>query len=239
MIENKYNVGTLDLKPSVKLLLLHPTSPDDGREGPFPSEPQGYLLPTTSVDEIYCLGAPRTIPDADACRRATPFVVEKSRWAEAQAYDAVVVNCMLDPGVHEAKRAVDIPVVGLREATRAIASLVGENPAHIFPAGLSPLALADDEERTVLELLAKGRWQTSVRGADVLIPNCAYLGGLAQRLQDELGVPVLANRHIGLRCGELLATFRLLRARAWVDATRPSRMRRLLLRVGSRIKRML
>jgi Asp/Glu/hydantoin racemase len=239
VIENKYNVGTLDLKPSVKLLLLHPTSPDDGNEGPFPCEPQGYLLPTTSVDEIYCLGAPRTIPDADACRRATPFVVEKSRWAEAQAYDAVVVNCMLDPGVHEAKRAVDIPVVGLREATRAIASLVGGNPAHIFPAGLSPLALADDEERTVLELLAKGRWQTSVRGADVLIPNCAYLGGLAQRLQDELGVPVLANRHIGLRCGELLATFRLLRARAWVDATRPSRMRRLLLRVGSRIKRML
>ncbi len=210
MIENRYNVGTLDLKPSVRLLLLHPTSPDDGHEGPFPSGPQRYLLPTTRVDEIYCLGAPRTIPDAAACKKATPFVLEKTRWAEAQAYDAVVVNCML-----------------------------GENPAHIYPAGLSPLELADDEERTVLGLLKKGRWQTGVRGADVLIPNCAYLGGLAQRLQDELGVPVLANRQIGLRFGELLATFRILPERAWVETTRPSRMRRLLLRVGGRIKRLL
>jgi hypothetical protein len=210
VIENRYNVGTLDLKPSVRLLLLHPTSPDDGHEGPFPSGPQRYLLPTTRVDEIYCLGAPRTIPDAAACKKATPFVLEKTRWAEAQAYDAVVVNCML-----------------------------GENPAHIYPAGLSPLELADDEERTVLGLLKKGRWQTGVRGADVLIPNCAYLGGLAQRLQDELGVPVLANRQIGLRFGELLATFRILPERAWVETTRPSRMRRLLLRVGGRIKRLL
>jgi allantoin racemase len=239
VIENRYNVGTLDLKPSVRLLLLHPTSPDDGHEGPFPSGPQRYLLPTTRVDEIYCLGAPRTIPDAAACKKATPFVLEKTRWAEAQAYDAVVVNCMLDPGVREAKRAVDIPVVGLREANQAIASLVGENPAHIYPAGLSPLELADDEERTVLGLLKKGRWQTGVRGVDVLIPNCAYLGGLAQRLQDELGVPVLANRQIGLRFGELLATFRILPERAWVETTRPSRMRRLLLRVGGRIKRLL
>lgn len=239
MIVNKYDVGTLNLKQSVKLLLLHPTSPDDGNEGPFPSGRKRYLLPTTRVDEIYCLGAPTTIPDATACKKATPFVLEKSQWAEAQGYDAVVVNCMLDPGVHEAKRVVDIPVVGLREATRAIASLVGEKPAHIYPAGLSPLKLADAEEKAILELLRKGRWQVSMRGADVLIPNCAYLGGLAQRLQDELGVPVLANRHIGLRCGELLATFRILPAHAWVDSTRPSRMRQLLFRVGARIKRML
>ena len=239
MIEDRYDIGTLDLKQSVKLLLLHPTSPDDGNEGPFPSGRQRYLLPTTSVDEIFCLGAPNTIPDAAACKKATPFVVEKSRWAEVQGYDAVVVNCMLDPGVREAKRVVDIPVVGLREATRAIASLVGENPAHIYPGGLSPLELADDEERTTLGLLSKGRRQISMRGADVLIPNCAYLGGLAQRLQVELGVPVLANRQIGLRCGELLATFRLLSARARGGRTGPSRMRRLLFRVGSRIKRML
>jgi hypothetical protein len=237
VIENRYNVGILDLKQSVKLLLLHPIAPDDGNEGPFPSDPQPYLLPTTRVDELYCLGAPRTIPNAAACEKAKPFVVEKSRWAEGQAYDAVVVNCMLDPGVREAKRVVDIPVVGLWEATRAIASLIGENPANIFPADLSPLELADDEERTVLELLRKGRWQTQVRGVDVLIPNCAYLGGLAQRLQEELGVPVLANRQIGLRCGELLAIFRIVPERAWVETTRPSRLRRFLLRASGRIKR--
>jgi len=238
-MKDKYYVGKLNLKQSVKLLLLYPVTPDDGNEGPFPSAPQRYLLPTTRVDEIYCLGAPRTIPNATACKKATPYVVAKSQWAEAQGYDAVVVNCMLDPGVTEAKRVVDIPVVGLREATRAIASLVGENPAHIYPNGISPRELADDEERTILELLRKGRWQISMRGADVLIPNCAYLGGLAQRLQKELGVAVLANRHIGLRFGELLATFRILPERAWVDGTRPSRMRQLRFRVGSRIKRML
>lgn len=238
-MRSAYDVGSLDLKRDVRLLLLHPVSPVDGEDGPFPSTHCSALLPTTLVDEIYCPGAPKEIPNSAARRLAAPFVVAKSRWAEAQGYDAVVVDCMLDPGVREAKRAVSIPVIGIGEATRAIAALVGDHPATIYPRGVSPLKLVADEERTVGGLLESGRWRMRTRDADVLIPNCAYLGGLAQRLEAELGVPVLPNRDIGLRCAELLATFRTLSFPDQADGRRPSRIRRLLFRSGHRVKRLL
>ena len=116
---------------------------------------------------------------------------------------------MLDPGVNEAKRAVSIPVIGLREATRALARLVGTKPAHIYPKNIPVLKLSDDEEKTFRELVKIGQEQINDNGADVLIPNCGYLGGLAQRLQMELGVPVLANLDVALKIAELFAIFDL------------------------------
>lgn len=239
VMSSDHDVGSLQLKQNVRLLLLHPVSDPDGREGPLPSPPRPSLLPTTLVDEIYCPGAPKEIPNRAACRKAAPFVVAKSLWAEAQGYDAVVVGCMLDPGVREAKRVVGIPVIGIGEASRAVAALVGDYPATVYPKGVSPLNLAADEEQTVERLLESGRWRMRTRDADVLIPNCAYLGGLAQRLQDELGVPALPNRDIGLRCAELLATFRTMSFPDRADRRRPSRIRRLLFRAGHRVRRLI
>lgn len=232
-----HDVGSLRLKRNVRLLLLHPVSPVDVVEGPFRSTARQALLPTTLVDEIYCPGAPKQIPNAAACEKAAPFVVAKSRWAEKQGYDAVVVDCMLDPGVRDARGAVTIPVIGIGEAARAIAPLVGDYPATIYPKGISPLGLTADEERTMDRLLDNGRWRMSARDADVLIPNCAHLGGLAQRLQDELGVPVLPGRDIGLRTAELLATLRILSFPDRAGRRSPSRIRRLLFRIGYRLRR--
>lgn len=234
-----YDVGSLRLKQKVRLLLLHPVSPVDGDEGPFRSTPRQALLPTTQVDEIYCPGAPREIPNRAACEKAAPYVVAKSRWAETQGYDAVVVDCMLDPGVRDARCAVGIPVIGIGEAAFALAPMVGDYPAAIYPKGMSSLRLAAEEQRTIDGLLENGRWRMRTRDADVLIPNCAYLGGLSQRLQDELGVPVLPCRDIGLRCAEMLATFQILSFPDRAGRRSPSRLRRLLFRIGHRLGRRL
>jgi allantoin racemase len=229
-MEYECYAGKLEIRQSVKLLLLTPVSPKDGNEGPFPLfPPREYLLPSTHVDEMYCKGAPRV-----ASEKVAPLVVAKTKYAESQGYDAVVVNCMLDPGVAEAKRAVKIPVVGTNEATRALASIVGKRPAHIFPNDISVDELAADEDKTFCELVERGQWMIKRYGADVIIPNCAYLSGLAQRLQAELGVPVLANLDIGLKLAELIATFGVLPHRENVL----SEQRFFRIRVASGIRRL-
>ncbi len=48
--------------------------------------------------------------------------------AEQEGYDAVVVSCGADPGVQEARGLVDIPVVGVLEATVHFAAMI----AHRF-----------------------------------------------------------------------------------------------------------
>ena len=88
------------------------------------------------------------INDSESAKRVSPLVVAKARWAESQGYDAVVVGCAVDPGVSEAKRAVGIPVVGIGEVSRSVATLMGNKPAQIYPNGIPVLELAADEEKT-------------------------------------------------------------------------------------------
>ena len=76
--------------------------------------------------------------------QAKPLVLEKVKWAYEQGYDIVVIVCMRDPGLQDAKRIVPIPVIGVREATLVIASLLGINPAIIYPKGIHVKELATD-----------------------------------------------------------------------------------------------
>lgn len=184
-----------------------------------------YLHPATEVDVAYCVGAPATYEDPHDCVRAVPVIVAKARAAEAAGYDAMVVSCMLDPGVREARRAVRMPVIGLGSANLAIARLLGEHPARCFTIDIPVARLEDDEPRTLAQLVTVGRQLIAAHGADVLVPNCARLGDLSVRLEGELAVPVLPNEAIGLKVAEILATFRLRRAAApvrwtWLRAVR-------------------
>jgi|GEM_PF-2996238 len=217
---NARYVGNIKYHGHSRVLLLTPVAPAAELEGPFRLEGQEFLCSSTIVDAIHCSGAPKSIKDLREATEAAPFVVEKVKWAEQQGYDVVIINCMLDPGLKEAKAAVNIPVVGIREATTAVAFLIGSNPAYIYPEDIAVLDLNNDPERTYSELLKIGRKKIVNQGADILIPNCAYLGGLADRLQSELGVPVIPNRDIALKMGELVATFRLRKELDWVDTTR-------------------
>jgi len=66
---------------------------------------------------------------------AAPLVVKKAEWAEANGYEAVVVSCIMDPGVKAAKEAVDIPVVGPKEACINIATILGKNLRRAYQWG--------------------------------------------------------------------------------------------------------
>lgn len=223
-------LGTFEINPQVKILLLNPVAAADGAEGPRPLEVDCGLSPGTRIDEVYCAGAPVSIDDSRAARSVAGVVVEKCRWAEAEGYDAVLLNCMLDPGLIEARHAVAMPVIGLRDATTSMALLVGSEPGYFDPDGIKVADYATDANRTYARLVECGRNKVNFQGADVLVPNCTYLGGLAGRLQADLGVPVLANRDVALRVVELLVQFRLRAEEPWVAGQR-SRMKILLSKI--------
>ena len=52
--------------------------------------------------------------------------VERAIRAEREGYDALLISCMLDPGLPQARGVVDIPVVGTLEATAHVASMMGD-----------------------------------------------------------------------------------------------------------------
>ena len=56
----------------------------------------------------------------------TQQIVENVMRAEREGYDAFAMSCFGDPGVHEARSLVDIPVIGSFESSFKIATITGQ-----------------------------------------------------------------------------------------------------------------
>jgi allantoin racemase len=162
-----------------------------------------YVRHDTKVDFINIEYGPASIESVYDDVLAAPFVVKKAEWAEKNGYDAVVVSCMMDPGVEAAKEAVDIPVVGPMEAAKSVAQLLGKNIVSIYPEGLTVLELSNDPKKTYDVLLANAK-KALEDGADVLILGCTGLTGYAKKLQKEIKVPVLEGEGLALNLAQTM-----------------------------------
>lgn len=143
---------------------------------------------------------------------ATPDILNKVVQAERDGADAVIIDCMADPGLYAARELVSIPVVGPAQASMYLAALLGhrfsvltilENDiamvedqvaryglpsklASVRVINIPVLALHDDVEATVQALITIGEQAVREDGAHVLIPGCTGLAGLASRIQAAL-----------------------------------------------------
>lgn len=59
--------------------------------------------------------------------------VERIINAEREGYDAIVISCMYDPGLFEARGIVDIPVMGTLEASGLVCMMMGQMFSIICP----------------------------------------------------------------------------------------------------------
>ena len=64
-------------------------------------------------------------------------MVDKVIQAEKDDYDVAIIGCALDPGLEVARSAVDIPVVGLGEASLLVSQMVGKRFAVVTVSELS------------------------------------------------------------------------------------------------------
>jgi allantoin racemase len=151
---------------------------------------------------------------------ATPAVIQAALAAEAELADAIVVDCMLDPGVRAAREVCGVPTIGPGEAAMRLAAILGQSFSIICPGqvqefmmrdqarrfgvahrlasvrslGIPVLELDDDPTRTLAATVTVAARCVREDHAHVIVLGCTSLAGKAplidQALADQ-GAPAI------------------------------------------------
>jgi len=152
---------------------------------------------------------------------AAPQVVGCAIEAERDGVDAVVIDCMNDPGLEAAREAVSIPVVGAAQASMLLAamlankfSLVSTAPRDVYPTALLArryglaashastrwvdipvLDLRQDPDRLLEALVEESALAIRQDGAQAILLGCTGMRGLAKAveraLKDKKGIETI------------------------------------------------
>lgn len=145
---------------------------------------------------------------------AAPGVVDAALRAEADGNDAVVIDCMLDPGLDAAREAVSIPVIGAGEAGLETAASFGrfsvvtvlqrQEPmfralalrhglgallASVRSIGVPVLELEQDRAASVTKTVPKCQAARDDDGAEAVVFGCTGMLGFAAPVADALDWP--------------------------------------------------
>ena len=176
------------------------------------SDFEGILRTDAVLDYIEIAAGPASIECALDEVIAAPAVVAAVVEAEAEGVDAVLIDCMEDPGLVAARECVSIPVLGPCETAMNLACILGhrfsmlavtenmrmafENRARIYGAWdkyastrsveVPVLELRGDSDHLAERLLDASRLAIEKDGADTLVIGCTGMVGLAERLTTEL-----------------------------------------------------
>lgn len=135
--------------------------------------------------------------------------------AEQDSYDAFVIACFSDPGLHVSRELSRKPVFGIAQTGMLSALSLGQSVgvisilstsiprhwrfyrslgiAHLVSGDVAidtPVSELTDEQRVQARMLKAGQ-ELLAQGADVLVMGCAGMARYRARLQAELGVPVV------------------------------------------------
>jgi allantoin racemase len=148
---------------------------------------------------------------------ASVNVHERIVEAEKEGYDGIVIACYGDPGIEGAKELVDIPVVGITEASYALARMLATKflvvvsaetavPRQIRyikslgipdfqyavrPIGLTVLGVMSD--RMSAKDLIANNCEVALKetGAELIVMGCSGFSGLRSDLEKQLNVPII------------------------------------------------
>ncbi len=170
------------------------------------------VRPDTELSHVEIDHGPASIESDFDEMLATPATVARIIEAERDGMDAVIINCMGDPGMQAGREAVRIPVIGPCEATMHVASMLGhtfsvitvmkalrrqfENQAKVYgvrdklasvrAVEIPVLELEDDFNRLVKLLADEAQLAVEEDGAHVMLFGCTGMIGAAQAVEDEL-----------------------------------------------------
>lgn len=157
--------------------------------------------------------------------------VRAARHAATNGYDAMVIGCFYDPGIEDAREiSGDTVVVAPCQASVQLAAnlcnrfsvIVGREKwieqmterVHSYGYGsrlasmrsieIGAAHLQDNSDLTVNRILDAGRKAIDEDKAEALILGCTVNFGLFEKVQDELGVPVIDPICAALKMAELL-----------------------------------
>jgi allantoin racemase len=76
-----------------------------------------------------------------------PYILQKVKWAEKNGFDAVVIDCFLDPALDAARELVQIPIFGPCQSSTSLAVRLGGR--------FSVIGILDDLDRAIRGNVAK------------------------------------------------------------------------------------
>ena len=161
-----------------------------------------------------------------------PAAMKRAVELELDGWDAVVLGCFGDPGLDGLRELMAIPLVGPGEATALVGASLGhrftiitvtdsivaaierqirsagvaEKLASVRAVSIPVLELHTDRERTIDATTLVGHRALAEDRADTLVVGCMSMGflGVAEEVEDRLGVPVLNPARVALKYAEML-----------------------------------
>jgi allantoin racemase len=152
--------------------------------------------------------------------------------SEKTGYDAAVIGCFYDPGLREARELVEMPVIGVCEASLSLASMISAGKFSVLvgrrkwiPKMMSTAKtygldsriaswrsleltvpdMLNDVEKTREAILRESRAAVEDDLAECLVLGCTGMIGKALEVQEKLGVPVLDPVLCGIKVAEMMA----------------------------------
>jgi len=198
---------------------------------------RGYASSETEVKVVSLPKGPASVERPEDHAEVIPLVIDVAR-SMYRDFDAIIVNCFLDPGVKLLRGIIEKPVIGPCEASLHIASTIG-NKLSVITVGKYgtwmiedrikelgfgdrvvsvrgiPLGVMDiDKERTAVinYLIEEGKKAVSEDGAEVIILGCTGLAGMAKEVQVKVKVPVVDPSGAAIKMAEAVVKLGLFNA---------------------------
>lgn len=219
----------------MRILVLLPILKDDAIERETKREFARIASPGVEYTVRSLASGPASIESEFDDRVASPYVLDEVVKAEREGFDAVFVSCMGDVATNAARELVKIPVIAPYQTCMAVASTLGdkfgvvtimeqivpnflrkareyglaENLAGVRSINIPVLELDRRREKVLESLVRESRFLIDEKGADSIILGCTGLVGMAQLLQEKVGVPVLDPTPVSLKFAEMLIAARI------------------------------
>jgi allantoin racemase len=198
---------------------------------------QAWAAPGVEIGIVENPDGPGSIESAYEEYVSVPGSFELAASAEAGGYHAIILGCFGDPGLDGFREILTVPIVGPCEASMHIAATLGNRfgivtvldsvvgplrklarvagldsrLATVLSCDVPVLELHDGSYAPVLETCR----QAMAAGADTIVLGCMSMAflGVAERLSEELGVPVLNPARTALKLAEGLVSSGLTHSR--------------------------
>ena len=146
-----------------------------------------------------------------------PGVIDEVRSGDLEGFDAYIVACYGDPGLHAAREVTVKPVIGIAEASLYTASILaarfsivtvipriktmleemvenygfGRKVVNVRTTPLYVLDVEKDPPAALETLREEARRAVAEDDAEAILLGCAGFADFADELESELGIPVL------------------------------------------------
>jgi allantoin racemase len=220
----------------MRIKVIEPVTPSTPWNKTIKETYEAHKDPGTEIDVVNPDKGPESIEQTyDETWASIPTLLEAEK-AEKEGYDAVIDYCFGDPALTSLKEALSIPVVGINEPSIHLASMLGRRFSVVGVGGRNTAGMTQDKivsyglgdklasvrltdirvldirkdfDHLVNALIEEGGKAIKEDRADALVLGCGGLLNVAEKLQQELNVPVIDPGLVALKIAEDLVKLRL------------------------------